>query len=101
MAGYGTAASRPANGHTTHGGDPERQPLLRKPASSSSSSRGGRGGVAKLRKSLNSELSRDRADLMLLFCYIVTGLLDSASTQVWGAFVSMQTGTEQALCPTQ
>ena len=42
---------------------------------------------------MGAEVSRSWADLVLLMCYIVTGLLDSASTQVWGAFVSMQTGT--------
>ncbi|KAM3546323.1 hypothetical protein ARSEF1564_000811 [Beauveria bassiana] len=89
MAGYGTAASRPAdNGHVLrHGSDPERQSLLGKPHSSP-----GRPGVANIRKTLNEHVSRSWADLMLLFCYVVTGLLDSASTQVWGAFVSMQTG---------
>lgn len=90
MAGYGTTASRPANGHAPrHGSDPERQPLLGKPPSPGG---GGRGAITKIRKSLNADVSRSRADLMLLFCYVVTGLLDSASTQVWGAFVSMQTG---------
>ncbi|OAA81295.1 DUF1275 domain protein [Akanthomyces lecanii RCEF 1005] len=87
MAGYGTTASRPANGVAhSHGSDPERQPLLGK------ASLPGAGGITKIRKSLNADVSRSRADLMLLFCYVVTGLLDSASTQVWGAFVSMQTG---------
>ncbi|PNY27754.1 Uncharacterized protein TCAP_02321 [Tolypocladium capitatum] len=41
---------------------------------------------------MRAEVSRSWADLVLLLCYVVTGLLDSASTQVWGAFVSMQTG---------
>ncbi|KAF2717263.1 hypothetical protein K431DRAFT_160604 [Polychaeton citri CBS 116435] len=31
-------------------------------------------------------------DVALLFCYIITGLLDSSSTSIWGSFVSMQTG---------
>ncbi|KAM5347417.1 hypothetical protein ACJ41O_010422 [Fusarium nematophilum] len=35
---------------------------------------------------------RDWADIMLLGCYIITGILDSASISTWGAFVSMQTG---------
>jgi uncharacterized membrane protein YoaK (UPF0700 family) len=35
---------------------------------------------------------RDWADLVLLMCYIITGLLDSASISTWGSFVSMQTG---------
>lgn len=66
----------------------ERQPLLgsnRRPESTSL--------LPRLRTSLNQEISRSWADLVLLSCYVVTGLLDSASTQVWGAFVSMQTGT--------
>ncbi|QUC17410.1 uncharacterized protein UV8b_01651 [Ustilaginoidea virens] len=66
-------------------GDRERQPLLgHKPASPSK--------LARCRRLLNADVSRSRADLILLLCYVVTGLLDSASTQAWGAFVSMQTG---------
>lgn len=37
-------------------------------------------------------VSRRKADLVLLFTYITTGLLDSTATAVWGSFVSMQTG---------
>ena len=70
----------------TVGNGDEESPLLgnRKPPAQSS--------VAKFRKSMKQEVTRDWADLVLLSCYVVTGLLDSASTQVWGAFVSMQTG---------
>lgn len=39
------------------------------------------------------DVRRDWADLVLLACYIITGILDSASISTWGAFVSMQTGT--------
>ena len=38
------------------------------------------------------DVHRDWADLLLLACYIITGMLDSASISTWGAFVSMQTG---------
>ncbi|KAK9434925.1 DUF1275 domain protein [Metarhizium brunneum] len=63
----------------------EEQPLLgRKPTPPSL--------LSKCRKQMTAEVSRSWADLVLLLCYVVTGLLDSASTQVWGAFVSMQTG---------
>lgn len=65
----------------------EEQPLLRngtKPPS--------RSVLAKCRKSMNAEINRSWGDLVLLGCYVVTGLLDSSSTQAWGAFVSMQTG---------
>jgi hypothetical protein len=83
MTTYGTTTngSSAANGAT---GD-EEQPLLRsKPVS--------RSIVSRLRKQMTAEVSRSWADIVLLLCYVVTGLLDSASTQVWGAFVSMQTG---------
>ena len=65
----------------------EESPLLRNNAKPPS-----RSLVAKCRKSMNAEINRSWADLVLLLCYVVTGLLDSSSTQVWGAFVSMQTG---------
>ena len=48
--------------------------------------------LSRFRKSMNDQVSRSWADLVLLLCYVVTGLLDSSSTQVWGTFVSMQTG---------
>jgi hypothetical protein len=44
------------------------------------------------RQRMAAEVSCSWADAVLLACYMVTGLLDSASIQVWGAFVSMQTG---------
>lgn len=87
MTTYGTTTNGSAvavpNGAT--GGD-EEQPLLR------SSKPKPRSVVSKLRKQMTAEVSRSWADVVLLLCYVVTGLLDSASTQVWGAFVSMQTG---------
>lgn len=79
------------NAHTgALGGDEEQRPLLgnRKPANGSTTKR--------LRKHMTAEASRSWADIVLLLCYVVTGLLDSASTQVWGAFVSMQTGNTPA-----
>lgn len=39
-----------------------------------------------------ADVSKHRADLVLLFCYIITGLLDSSAVSIWGSFVSMQTG---------
>lgn len=44
------------------------------------------------RSKLMVNVSRDWADLVLILCYAVTGLLDSASISTWGSFVSMQTG---------
>jgi hypothetical protein len=50
------------------------------------------GSRSWLRTRLGSDVRRDWADVMLLACYIITGILDSASISTWGAFVSMQTG---------
>lgn len=87
MTTYGTANGT-ANGSAAvpngvHGD--EEQPLLRSPTKP-------RSAVSRLRRLMTAEVSRSWADIVLLLCYVVTGLLDSASTQVWGAFVSMQTG---------
>lgn len=46
----------------------------------------------KLKMHMVADVSKDWADLVLLFCYIITGLLDSSATAIWGSFVSMQTG---------
>ncbi|KAJ5180102.1 hypothetical protein N7492_003312 [Penicillium capsulatum] len=63
-------------------GQEEASPLLgRKPRS-----------THQLREWLKTDVSRKRADVVLLLSYVITGLLDSASISTWGAFVSMQTG---------
>lgn len=41
---------------------------------------------------LKQPLDPRHGDLLLLFCYIITGLLDSSAVFIWGSFVSMQTG---------
>lgn len=46
----------------------------------------------KLSRYFHNELDPRRGDLLLLFCYIITGLLDSSAVFIWGSFVSMQTG---------
>jgi hypothetical protein len=79
--GYGSVAnnqSTTANG-VRRSGD-EEQPLL--------------GGVPSKswRDKMMVNVQRDWADIVLLACYIITGLLDSASISIWGSFVSMQTG---------
>ncbi|KAK4234811.1 hypothetical protein C8A03DRAFT_46935 [Achaetomium macrosporum] len=48
--------------------------------------------VSRWRRNLTANVSRNHADVVLLLCYLITGLLDSASISVWGSFVSMQTG---------
>ncbi|KAJ2896869.1 uncharacterized protein MKZ38_005121 [Zalerion maritima] len=63
----------------------EDQPLLGSRLSSSPGSKG-------RRRSMMVDVRRDWADLVLLSCYLITGLLDSASISIWGSFVSMQTG---------
>lgn len=61
----------------------EETPLLGRPNGKSSGS---------LRKHLTADVSKNWADLVLLFGYIITGLLDSSAVFIWGSFVSMQTG---------
>lgn len=41
---------------------------------------------------LREEIDTHHGDLLLLACYIITGLLDSSAVFIWGSFVSMQTG---------
>lgn len=86
--GYGTTeVSVPSN---VAGAD-EEQPLLLngRPKALAGS----------LRRKLNVDISRDWADVVLVLCYLITGLLDSASISIWGSFVSMQTGMATAPKP--
>jgi hypothetical protein len=48
--------------------------------------------VQRIRQHMGCEITKNWADLVLLFCYIITGLLDSSAVFIWGSFVSMQTG---------
>ncbi|TQN65508.1 hypothetical protein CSHISOI_09907 [Colletotrichum shisoi] len=86
-ANYGavTAAAPVVNGDSRASADEEQQPLLGAAA-------GGKPASKSLRKKLTTDVTRDWADLVLLTCYIITGLLDSSSISIWGSFVSMQTG---------
>lgn len=74
----------------------EAQPLLNGDGGSRASPKS---LVNRLSKAARKEVKRDWADVVLIFCYIITGLLDSASISIWGSFVSMQTGQKQALNP--
>ncbi|KAI7199316.1 hypothetical protein D0869_07966 [Hortaea werneckii] len=65
--------------------DQERATLLGKPDH-------GQSTMIRVRNHFDVNLSKKWGDLALLLCYIITGLLDSSSVQVWGSFVSMQTG---------
>lgn len=82
--GYGTTPNSSGITNGERGGD-EEQPLLRKPPSGSV--------LSRWRRKLRVDLRRNWSDLVLLFCYIITGLLDSSSISIWGSFVSMQTGS--------
>ncbi|PYH49889.1 YoaK family protein [Aspergillus saccharolyticus JOP 1030-1] len=48
--------------------------------------------LANLHNYFTQPLARRWTDLLLLTCYIITGLLDSSAVFIWGSFVSMQTG---------
>jgi hypothetical protein len=78
---HSTAANRPV---VIHGPPDEETPLLGTPASKPG-----------WRKNMRVDVNRDKADIVLLMCYIITGLLDSAAISTWGSFVSMQTGLFQ------
>lgn len=90
--GYGTTGRNPAAATTNHVRDlvDEERPLLNGDVASTTSSP--KSLVGRLRKAARAEIKRDWADVVLIFCYIITGLLDSASISIWGSFVSMQTG---------
>ncbi|KAI0151982.1 hypothetical protein F4776DRAFT_8314 [Hypoxylon sp. NC0597] len=84
MASNGYGALPTANSRSNTISEEEQQLLVG--GSSQSSKLGG------WRKTMTADVRRDWADLVLLACYIITGLLDSASISTWGSFVSMQTG---------
>lgn len=65
----------------------EERPLLRSSLPRSKS--------GNWRTKLTNDVAHRRTDVVLLLCYLVTGLLDSASIQIWETFVSMQTGKHQ------
>ncbi|RMY52526.1 hypothetical protein D0863_14234 [Hortaea werneckii] len=81
---YGTVESSQNNRNglldTT---DQERATLLGKPDR-------GQSTMIRVRNHFDVNLNKKWGDLALLLCYIITGLLDSSSVQVWGSFVSMQ-----------
>ena len=84
--GYGTlSGERRAENGMLDGADGERAALLGKSEY--------RGSLAqRAQRYMTVDVRKTGGDVMLLGCYIITGLLDSSSVQVWGSFVSMQTG---------
>lgn len=90
MANYGTVNSAEGrNGHPNNSSNAERAALIGNKSEDSP------GFVTLCSKHLGCNVSKTWGDIALLFCYIITGLLDSSSIFIWGSFVSMQTG-EQA-----
>ncbi|KAM7184841.1 duf1275 domain protein [Naviculisporaceae sp. PSN 640] len=70
--------------------DPELLPLLR---SESKSKRPAANSLpARWKPHFMVQVRRERADVLLILCFLITGLLDSSCISVWGSFVSMQTG---------
>ena len=47
--------------------------------------------VAKLHKRLLAEVTNIHADVLLLICCLISGLVDSSIYHAYGTFVSMQT----------
>ncbi|RMY46974.1 hypothetical protein D0865_08947 [Hortaea werneckii] len=66
--------------------DQERATLLGKPDR-------GQSTVIRVRNHFDVNLSKKWGDLALLLCYIITGLLDSSSVQVWGSFADKENRT--------
>lgn len=85
--GYNTIAP---NGFAADEADAEGASLLRKPTQNNNNT--GSSVVTRLHKHFTADISKSWADIALLGCYIITGLLDSSSVFIWGSFVSMQTG---------
>lgn len=86
--GYGTLPDN--DSPAPNGTDAERAALLSKPS-------GGHALASKIQKHFSVNVNKKWGDLALLGCYIITGLLDSASVFIWGSFVSMQTGPSLSL----
>ena len=84
--GYSTITQ---NGFAANEADAEGASLLRKPPQNEST---GSSIASRLHKHFTADISKSWADIALLGCYIITGLLDSSSVFIWGSFVSMQTG---------
>ncbi|RDW60505.1 YoaK family protein [Aspergillus mulundensis] len=72
----------------------ETSPLLSHGTSSPATHRNPLSSLSlqRLKHHLTTEITPHRTDLLLLTCYIITGLLDSSAVFIWGSFVSMQTG---------
>jgi len=84
MGGYGAVTSNASPNGQTRRASSEQHPLLAKPPRPA--------WIDRVRKHMTQNVDKRWADLILLLCYTVTGLLDSSAVFIWGSFVSMQTG---------
>ena len=84
--GYGTTdgSQRQQNDTAEPAHTPSEESALLPKSTPASSSR--------LHAYMTADVSTRWGDLVLLCCYLITGLLDSSSIFIWGSFVSMQTG---------
>lgn len=89
QSGYNTITQ---NGFAPNEGDAEGASLLRKPSDQQDFKAP---LPSRLREHFTANVSKSWADVALLGCYIITGLLDSSSVFIWGSFVSMQTGKKK------
>ena len=88
QAGYNTISQ---NGFAPNQVDAEGAALLSKPSNQQDAKAP---LTSRLHEHFTANVSKSWADIALLGCYIITGLLDSSSVFIWGSFVSMQTGKE-------
>ena len=86
QAGYNTISQ---NGFAPNQVDAEGAALLSKPSNQQDAKAP---LTSRLHEHFTANVSKSWADIALLGCYIITGLLDSSSVFIWGSFVSMQTG---------
>ncbi|KAM0688827.1 hypothetical protein Q7P36_010902 [Cladosporium allicinum] len=86
QAGYNTISQ---NGFAPNQVDAEGAALLSKPSNQQDAKAP---LTSRLHQHFTANVSKSWADIALLGCYIITGLLDSSSVFIWGSFVSMQTG---------
>jgi hypothetical protein len=95
QSGYDTISQ---NGFAPNEVDAEGAALLRKPSHHQDAK--APPWTARLHEHFTANVSKSWADIALLGCYIITGLLDSSSVFIWGSFVSMQTGKIKSRSPT-
>ena len=91
QAGYNTISQ---NGFAPNQVDAEGAALLSKPSNQQDAKAP---LTSRLHEHFTANVSKSWADIALLGCYIITGLLDSSSVFIWGSFVSMQTGKKTQL----